>query len=222
MINHFLNVFTFSYPSNPNTITMSSVIYHPPLLSFEIWTSIHTAIFILWLSCQNTHLLPCPLYCCPFDLQSLPSRLMLIRASLGASVQVSHNLYFRSGTQWLCPALMNHYHSSFISILVSAIVDYSYTLEYKLSRRQRCIPLLSHNLTLIGQDGHVCNPSRMQKQWVLSLALVIQQELNKNKRTQVLTMHVLNENIRNNHKAYVFERYQAAKDSNQGHWLLKG
>lgn len=118
--------------------------------------------------------------------------------------------------------IQNHYHSSFISILVSAIVDYSYTLEYKLSRRQRCIPLLSHNLTLIGQDGHVCNPSRMQKQWVLSLALVIQQELNKNKRTQVLTMHVLNENIRNNHKAYVFERYQAAKDSNQGHWLLKG
>lgn len=71
-------------------------------------------------------------------------------------------------------------------------------------------------------DMSVIPARRMQKQRVFNSVLVIQQELNKNKRTQVLTMHVLNENIRNNHKAYVFERQQAAKDSNQGHWLLKG
>lgn len=63
---------------------------------------------------------------------------------------------------------------------------------------------------------------RMQKQRVFSSALVIQQELNKNKRTQVLTMHVLNENIRNNHKAYVFEKTASSKRQQPRTLAIKG
>lgn len=160
MINHFLNVFTFLLPLKPIHIYHLLCDLPPTLLSFEIWTSIHTAIFILWVFCQTHTYFLVLCTCCLFDLQSLPSRL----CSLGppSEHQFKFHVTFISALEFSGFALLliqNHYHSSFISILVSAIVDYSYTVEYKLSKRQRCTPPLSHNLTLIGQDGHVCNPS---------------------------------------------------------------
>lgn len=160
MINHFLNVFTFTYLSNPYTFTISSVIYHLPLLSFEIWTSIH----LHYLTVLPKHT-PISLSFVP-AVSSTYNPFLLDSCSSGppSEHQFKFHITFISALEFSGFALLliqNHYHSSFISILVSAIVDYSYTLEYKLSGRQRCIPPLSHNLTSIGQDGHVCNPSML-------------------------------------------------------------